>query len=416
MNSDIELISDGDGLAVIGDPAAIERFLAEKGLESKALALPRTSKLVGGGAAGLQAGSQIAESSGRWVKLTAESAARVKKYGLTPTDTPGVSHAMLGARGNIKGWIQIAKGPGSLAANPAILAGGAGVMAQLALQQTMSEVADYLAKIDEKLDDVLRAQKDAAVAPMIGVGLQLEEAMTIREHVGRVNEVTWSKIHATSGTVADTQAYALLQLDALASKFERKSKVGDLAKVTKEIAPKVREWLAVLARCFQLLDALAVLEFDRVLETAPEDADGYRTGIRAARMERREAISRSTGQLLSRLGEAVTIANAKVLTHPSSSPAIVRTSDRTAEAIDEFHQLLGIEGAWESPETRLWGMAASEVKIKAVAVGAGGVGAVKRFGSETGGRARETTSKIANRVTERAEVWRSRGDESDESD
>ncbi|QCX27723.1 hypothetical protein [Nocardioides jishulii] len=413
MDSDIELVSDGDGLAVIGDPAAIERFLADEGLQSKALALPRVSTVVGGSAAGLQAGSQIAESSGRWVKLTAESAAQVKKYGLTPTGTPGVDHAMLGARGNIKGWIQIAKGPGSIAANPAILAGGAGVMAQLALQQTMSEVTDYLVKIDAKLDDVLRAQKNAVVAPMIGVGLQLEEAMTIREHVGRVNEVTWSKIQATSGTVADTQAYALLQLDALASKFEQKSKVGDLTKVTKEIAPKVREWLAVLARCFQLLDAIAVLELDRVLETAPEDADGYRTGIRAARMERREAISRSTGRLLGRLGEAVAIANAKVLTHPSASPAIVQISDRTADAVDEFHQLLGIEEAWEDPETRLWGMAATEVKVKAVAAGVGGVGAVKRFSSETGGRAREARGRIANRVAERSGTWRSRDDESD---
>lgn len=220
MSSGIELVSDGDGLAVIGDPAAIERFLAAEDLPSKNLALPRLSKVAGGGAAGLQAGSEIAANSGRWVKLTAESAAKVKKYGLTPTKTPGVSHAMVGPRGDIKGWIQIAKGPGVMAANPAVLAGGAGIMAQLAMQQTMAEITDYLARIDEKLDDVLRAQKDSVVAQMIGVGLQIEEAMTIRSHVGRVNEVTWSKIQTTSGTIADTQAYALLQLDALTTKLE----------------------------------------------------------------------------------------------------------------------------------------------------------------------------------------------------
>jgi len=36
-----------------------------------------------------------------------------------------------------------------------------GIMAQVAMQQTMDEITDYLATIDEKLDDVLRAQDDA---------------------------------------------------------------------------------------------------------------------------------------------------------------------------------------------------------------------------------------------------------------
>ena len=147
------------------------------------------------------------------------------------------------------------------------------------MQQTMDEITDYLAKIDEKVDDVLRAQKDAVLARMIGVGFVIEEAMTIREHGGRVNEVTWSKVQATSATIAETQAYALRQLDALAEKMERKTKIRDLATAAKEAESSVREWLAVLARCFQLTDAIAVLELDRVLAAAPDDLDGHRLGI-----------------------------------------------------------------------------------------------------------------------------------------
>jgi hypothetical protein len=416
VNAGIELVSDDDGLAVIGDPGAVERFLADEELESKELALPRLSKVVGTGAAGLQAGSELAANSGRWVKLTAESAAKVKKYGLTPTKTPGVSHAMVGPRGDIKGWIQIAKGPGAIAANPALLAGGAGIMAQLAMQQTMAEITDYLARIDEKLDDVLRAQKDAVVAQMIGVGLQIEEAVTLRSHVGRVNEVTWSKIQATSGTIADTQAYALLQLDALAKKLEGKSKIGDLAKACKEVAPKVREWLAVLARCFQLLDGIAVLELDRVLETAPEDLDGYRIGLRAARAERRAAISRSTDRLLERLGGAASLANSKVLLHPSTSPEIVEAADRTAGALDDFHGLLGIEAPRVSVEARRWGTAATEVREKAVASGAERVDAAKRFGSEAKAKAKAASERVSHRIADRAERWRSRGEDADTDD
>ena len=191
----------------------------------------------------------------------------------------GLSTGVLtGNKGQVKGFVEFVKGPGSLLTNPALLAGAAGLMAQVAMQQTMDEITDYLATIDEKVDDVLRAQKDAVLADMIGVDFVIEEAMTIREHVGRVSEVTWSKVQATSMTIARTQAYALRQLDALAEKMERKTKIGDLAKTSKEAESKVQEWLAVLARCFQLQDAIAVLELDRVLDASPDELDGHRLG------------------------------------------------------------------------------------------------------------------------------------------
>jgi hypothetical protein len=218
MDNEIQLISDGDGLAVIGNATDVESFLVSEGLSSKDLGLQRLKSAFGTGAAAAQAGSEIAANSGRWVKLTQESAQRVKKFGLMESKTPGVSHAMVGKPGSIKSWLQIEKGAGSLLTNPARLAGAAGIMAQLAMQQTMDEITDYLATIDEKVDDVLRAQKDGVLARMIGVDLVIEETMTIREQVGRVSEVTWSKVQAAPATIAETQAYALRQLDALAEK------------------------------------------------------------------------------------------------------------------------------------------------------------------------------------------------------
>ena len=49
MDNEIQLISDGDGLAVIGDPTAVERFLASEGLSSKDLGLPRLRAVLGTG-------------------------------------------------------------------------------------------------------------------------------------------------------------------------------------------------------------------------------------------------------------------------------------------------------------------------------------------------------------------------------
>ena len=71
VGDEIELISDGDGLAVIGDATAVERFLSSAGLPSRDLQLHHklgTSLNAGSGVAA--AGSQLAVNSGRWVKLT----------------------------------------------------------------------------------------------------------------------------------------------------------------------------------------------------------------------------------------------------------------------------------------------------------------------------------------------------------
>src|SRR5690606_4142653 len=179
----------------------------------------------------------------------------------------------------------ISKGPGALT-SPAVLAGAAGIMAQLAMQQAMTEILDHLAVIEEKIDDVLRAQKDSALSEMIGVDLLIDEAMTVRETVGAVSEVTWSKVQGTALTIARTEAYALRRLDALAEKLERTPAIADLAKVARAAEPEVREWLAVLAHCVRLQDALAVLELDRVLGSAPDELDQHRLGLRTARGKR----------------------------------------------------------------------------------------------------------------------------------
>ncbi|MFJ9360765.1 hypothetical protein [Streptomyces mirabilis] len=405
MDNEIQLISDGDGLAVIGNATDVERFLVSEGLPSKDLGLQRLKSVFGTGAAVAQTGSDIAANSSRWVKLTNESAQRVKKFGLMESKTPGVSHAMVGKPGSIKSWLQIEKGAGSLLTNPALLAGAAGIMAQLAMQQTMDEITDYLATIDEKVDDVLRAQKDAVLARMIGVDLVIEETMTVREQVGRVSEVTWSKVQAAPTTIAETQAYALRQLDALAEKMERKTKIGDLAATAKEAESTVREWLAVLARCFQLQDAIAVLELDRVLDASPEELDGHRLGLKAARQHRLELISRSTERLVARMKAAAGAANAKVLLNPTASPAVVQSSNQVATGVHDFHGRLGIESGRQSAEARRWVDAATEARDKALETGSKGVGAAISLGSETLDRAGSVTDNLSRGIAERARRW-----------
>ncbi|CAL9642938.1 hypothetical protein [Streptomyces sp. enrichment culture] len=409
MDDEIELISDGDGLAVIGSPTAVEQFLASEGLPSKDLGLPRLGSAFSAMAGAAQTGSEIAANSGRWVQLTEKSAQALKKYELMKGSQAGLSRAVLTKNGKIKGLLEVVRTPGSRLGNPAFLSGAAGLMAQLAMQQAMDEVTDYLAAIDEKVDDVLRAQKDAVLADMIGAGFVIEEAMTVRDQVGRVSEITWSKVQATSLTIARTQAYALRRLDALAEKMEHRTKLGDLARSTKEAEPAVREWLAVLARCCQLHDAIAVLELDRVLDATPDELDRHRLALRAARQNRRELISRTTERLLARVDAVVDTANTKVLLHPTTSPAVVHASNHVAVAVVDFHGRLGIERDRESLDARRWKEAAAEARDKVLETGAEGVIAARRLGNETLDRARSVTGKLSSGLAER--VLRRRPDD-----
>ena len=412
MDYEVQLISDGEGLAVIGEPAAVDAFLASEGLSSVDLGMQRLRSAVGAGAAAVQAGSEIAANSGRWVKLTKESASAASKYGLRTSSKTGLSTGVLkGKRGQIRGIVEFTKGPGTILTNPAVLSGAAGIMAQLAMQQAMDEITDYLAKIEAKLDDVLRAQKDSELADMDGVAAVIKEAMTVREQVGRVSEINWSKVQGTSETIAATQGYALRQLNALAQKLERIAKVGDLAKAAKEAEPAVHEWLSVLARCFQLQEAIGVLELDRVLEATPDELDLHRLGLRVARQSRLKDISLVTRNLMARMDAAAGLANSKVLLHPSTSPAVIRSSREVSAAVSAFHGRLGIEHRFQAPEARGWVDAAVETAVDTAftvaEAGAKSVDTAVRVGNEFYGLARSVTVRRGSGSDERGDRKRS---------
>ena len=409
MGHEIELINDGDGIALVGDRTAVEQFLSAQGIPSRELDLRRLAPMFNSAAGIAQAGSSVAENSGRWVKLTEASAAAMKQSTRMKGSRDGVSRAVLTENGGkIKGILEIVDGPGAMLANPAMLAGAAGIMAQLAMQQTMDEITDYLAVIDAKVDDVLRAQKDAVLADMIGVEFVIEEALVVREHVGRVSEVTWSKVQATSHTVAKTQGYALRQLDGIADKLEKHTKLGDLAETSRIAERTVQEWLAVLARCFQLQDGLAVLELDRVLDASPEELERHREAVQVARRNRLELITRSTEALLARMEVAAGTANAKVLIHPRSAQTVVHARNQVVSNVVDFQELLGLKGEQSAIEKRRWLDAAVDARDKVVETSAESIGTAVRAGGEGLNSAKSATGRFASGVTQRLPRRRTR--------
>lgn len=399
MDNEIELISDGEGLAVVGELTAVERFLKSIGAQS-ASGSRRTAKALNLGSAVAQVGAQAAEHSGRWVKLTADSAGKLKKYPLTPTDTPGVSHAMLGQRGSIKGWLQIDASSLAQLNNPAMLAGAAGIMAQMAMQQQMNEIVEYLEIIDQKLDSVLRSQTNEILARLDGVHLAVREAMAVRETVGRVSEVTWSKVQSSAQKIHEVQGYALRQLKDVADTIEAK-KVADLMKATQEAEGEVQKWLVVLARCAELHDAVGILELDRVLDASPDELDRHRLGLQAARAERIDLISETSELILARVDAAIDTANSKVLFNPIQSPSVVSSGNNITADLMEIHDLLEIESGRDATESRAWRDAASERLNNARDTGAATFETAKEFGGQSIDSARSVGSRFAEQIARR---------------
>lgn len=415
VESDIELISDGDGIVVIGSPAAVELFVSSVDAPSRELDLRTLNGLVSKSGTALQTASEISANAGRWMKLT-EDSARVA-HGANLVQRSGgafVQATTRGAKGQFAKNLEFVAKPGALLTNPAILAGVGGIMAQYAMQQQMDEIADYLAKIDAKVDDVLRGQKDAVLADMIGVELMLDEAMVIRAEVGRVSEVTWSKVQGAGSTIARTQAYSLRQLDALADKLEKESKIGDLAELSKEAQSTVIEWLAVLARCYQLQDAMAVLEIDRVLDTSPEELDRHRLALHTARQRRLDAITSVSTNLVARMDAAAARANAKVLLNPISSREVVKASNDVGSRVSELHLTLGFVDERALLEARRWSTAATEVRDDVLEAGKDGLETAGRVGANALESARMSTGRLAGKIANRLQRVEEPKDEGDE--
>ncbi|WP_214466440.1 hypothetical protein [Microbacterium flavescens] len=410
LGNEIQLISDGDGLLVFGEPAAVELFVASTGVPSRELDLRPLNSAVAKSGSALQTASEVSANAGRWMKLTEESAraAQIASRGAKDARFVKRGHDVVqattrGANGQFTKNLQFIKpgNVGSMLTNPAILAGVGGIMAQYAMQKQMEEITEYLAKIDAKVDDILRAQKDAVLADMIGVELMLDETMVVRDEVGRVSEVTWSKVQGSAATIARTQAYALRQLDGLAEKLERETKIADLADLSKQAQDTVVEWLAVLARCFQLQEGMGVLELDRVLDASPDELDKHRIALQTARGRRRELIATTTTQLVARMDAAAGRANAKVLLNPLSAKVVVQASNQVASGVGDLHATLGVADERAALEARRWSAAAVDVRDDVVGASKDGLHAAGRFGTETFETARMSTGRLAGRIAER---------------
>lgn len=362
---ELQLIKDEDGVAVIGEASLVKAYCRSLALTDKTPVRNLGTRLSGmSGLAG--AGQQFAENSGRWIKLTEESAAALKTAPMTQSKTTGNFFAILRAPdGKITKNLQFVEDAGkgiAALASPATLAAAASMLNQIALQQTIDEIKDYLDVIDRKLDDVLRNQTIDVVSKMYGVSDLIDESIIVRDSVGHVSGTTWSKVQNAASILSGTRRYALQQLSDITARIESEKDLGDLAKLIATSHEEIKDWLLVVARCLQLCEEVDSLELDRVSQTEPESLEIHRRGLRTARNKRWKQVGDATTDLLDRIDNAAQRANSKVLLHPRPAGRVVRSGNNLTTSVVGFQESLGLFDERNQVTARRWIAAAGDAK------------------------------------------------------
>lgn len=407
MSSEIEIIVDGDGIALIGDGKEIEKLLSDSRLTSTSIDLPRLTPFAGKLGIAAQGGAEIVANAGRWIKLTEESAKALKLGNAMKGSTGGFARTVLTENGKISKILEFVK-PGQLLSNPAFLTGVGGMMAQYAMQQAMEEITDYLKRIEEKLGDVVQALKDAQIAPMLAAADTIDDVLAVRDSVGRVSETSWSKVQAESSTLATAQNYALLQVASIAKKLAKSTQVPDALSITRDSETELTEWLVVIAQSLRLQDAVGIIELERIFDSHPEELDSHRQGLTAARRRRFAKIDGALSEFDAQLVASVEFANKEVVWNPFAAKKLGNAAKTMSDSIVEFQRLMGIESLSHEFGVRPWKEGAENFKDEAIVAVNDVAKDAKQIAEKAGEKAKELAEGTASKVVNQAKKLQER--------
>ncbi|WEV71676.1 hypothetical protein [Bifidobacterium sp. ESL0790] len=406
----VEVIQDGQELMVFGDNSAVDAWLKSEGLDKETQRNLDSHALQACGN-GIQALADAKQQSGRWVKLTKESADQTKKFGPTGTGVLRNEHGQIVHHLKFEDMTKVTS-----KVNPQMLADIGGVMTQMALQQSMDEIEDCLKKIDGKIDDLLQDQKDQTLANLMGAAQMIGETKTIRDKVGTLSDTTWSKIEDCPRDLASAQSYALIKIRNLTKKLPEKIDAKDDKEVIDQLLRDTSDWLAVIGQSIQSQNELYILELDRVMTEQPEEVERYREGINEARRQRLHGIQGELSNLSKDIqGLADTIRDQKVK-HPRTVEDRLDTLQSTNKRLSTFAKAIGVDADyveiemaphWTDAVGKLITENAVEIGENAKQIGSGAVKLGKGAGQKIGEGA-ELVGDYAGQFNENLKEGRSK--------
>ena len=398
MTNEIEVYGDDDGIMLLGDSDDIQQALAELQIAEEQTVDINNAAILKNAQRAAKMLRKMQERSGRWVKLTKESAEKARKHGLLRNNDTGNFMGVIGkgGKGGIKGNVQFEKIAGGI--SPEKLSNVEMLMLTMALEQTMKEMTDYLKQIYAKVDQVLRQQKNDELAKFLSVAGLVSEAENELRHIGALSDATWDQLGSSAQTVNEVQQYALLQLKAIADKIvastnDTRSTKDALTKAR----PSIGEWLAVAADCLRLRDRIDMLKVQRFIDTDldPELLSKHRFVIADNRRARYHSLTDATARLQQAIKQAVQGKDdtMRVILLPMDAPVVTREGNEIAAALARFDKALGMEYKTPHYSEKQWDQAMGEVGQN-IANGTG------QLLQQTGNALNEGAKQIGNAANE----------------
>lgn len=324
--AEVMVFEDGDGFLVFGTEMALAEVEAATPVPTRVIG-PNTLSRVGNLVQGV---GQWQEMSGRWMKLTPESAKLKDVMGAIGSKDGFALGMVRGDKGQIFKHLRFEQATLLTPAAPAAL----GAMAtQMALEAALDEISEYLEVIDAKLDRLLKQRKLESLGMLGGVTFAIEEAESIHEQTGVVSAITWSKVQANSLALQSMQAESVAQLNALAELVTQAGRDPDrIARTLGDVKEEAPFWLGILARTMALQDRQYRLELQRVADTEPEQLASHREGIRIARDARMRRVGAAVATVSDSLRKAAESSTLTKVLNPLSVPRVVsQTNDLNVE-------------------------------------------------------------------------------------
>ena len=312
--AEVMVFEDADGFLVFGTETALAEVEAATPVPTRVIE-PNTLSRVGNLVQGV---GQWHEMSGRWMKLTPESAEWKKALGAIGSKDGFALGMVRGDKGQILKHLRFEHATLLTPAAPAAL----GAMAtQMALEASLDEIIEYLEVIDAKLDRLLKQRKLESLGMLGGVTFAIEEAESIHDQTGVVSAITWSKVQANSLALQSMQAESVAQLNALAELVTQAGHDPDkIARTLGDVKEEAPFWLGILARTMALQDRQYRLELQRVEDAQPEQVDSHREGIRIARDARMRRIGAAVAMIAESLRKAAESSTLTKVLNPLSVP------------------------------------------------------------------------------------------------
>lgn len=392
MVESIQVIDDGDSMALLGDLEAIDGFLQSHHLQSLAEPInPHTDRGYLSGMVAQVLGDRAI--SGKWVRQDGKAPKTLSQYDLHRDQRTGLSAGTVLVKdgGEAQGGQRFLGGVES-ALSPVLLTSIGALITQYELQQTMQAMVKYLQRIDRHVGDILRAQRDTVLTNMVGANLVIEDALAARNQIGHVSQTTWDKVQATSLAIAQAQAYAIRQIDDITEKMGDGSGAHDPGTDMGNYRDQINEWLAVLAGSLRLQDAGTILELDRVAQVEPDELDQHRRAAKTSREHRVRVISDNADHLLKQVDQTAEKANQEVLLHPQQSPRIVDYCNLIKQDMAEFGQGIGLDRSSDPLISRPWLDAARDTTFRIMETSREGIDTARNIGGQVLGKTLEGAS------------------------